>query len=150
MARLKVLQPFAKAVVDCFQSRLADYVLTCVEGKAENTNPYAQSIPDFREHCLLIHESYAADSEMLLDDATWHVFSIDGKSAAAVLDFNCFFTSEKSSKSSHDWLFSASVAGEMDRIRSLMPELAAELEQLTNQSDPLPSVMLELVSSKQH
>ena len=27
MARLKVLQPFAKAVVECFQSCLADYVL---------------------------------------------------------------------------------------------------------------------------
>ena len=27
MARLKVLQPIAKAVVDCFQSCLADYAL---------------------------------------------------------------------------------------------------------------------------
>ena len=127
------------------------HVLTCVEGKAANSNPNVSKIPELSEQCLILHESYANEPDKSMDKLTWQIFNVGGQVGAAILDFDTFFSGVKMYDRNANyttWIHNAPVSKEMERIRSAMPSLAAQLEQLpASETDTLAYLMDDLVSS---
>ena len=106
--------------------------------------------PKCEQHFLFLHESYAMEPELSLGSLTWTVTWVGGRFAAALLDFETFFTGRMNfdARAKYDsWMLAAPASGELERIRAAMPGLVPELEMLMSKepTESLASLMLTMV-----